>query len=273
MHIIRSLNPRFALLLTLLVGCDGPVRYEVLTFELVAPVGTYGIRVAVPPDYAGVNDHATIYVLDSPWYFDQVAAQAERLRQAGYPSVLVVGIGWGRDREVDYTPTVANLSAGGLTGSPRTGGGGADEFMEFLAQVLIPYMEHQFAVNPYRTGRTLLGHSLGGLFVAHAFVSHPDLFANYLMLSPSVWYDDALVLHSEQDRREELSAHTHLVYLSHGELEPAQLFTAMLGDRLERHYPGSDVKLDVIRRRNHSSSASPAITAGLEYYFDNRAAP
>lgn len=134
-------------------------------------------------------------------------------------------------------------------------------------------MERQFAADPDRTGRVLLGHSLGGLLVAHAFVAQPDLFGNYLMLSPSVWYDDAIVLHTEEDRRDDLTSQKHVVYVSHGELEPAQLFTAMLADRLERHYPGSRVNFDVIRRRNHSSSANPAIRAGLASYFENRVTP
>lgn len=108
--------------LILASGCDEPERYEVFTAALTAPAATYPIRVAVPPDYSGANQHAAIYVLDSPWYFDHVADEAERLRLAEHPSVLVVGIGWGRDREVDYTPTVANLSGGGTTESPRRGG-------------------------------------------------------------------------------------------------------------------------------------------------------
>ena len=50
--------------------------------------------------------------------------------------MLVVGIGYGNDRTVDYTPTKTN-----------DGEGGAEEFMLFIKNELIPKMENEYAAD------------------------------------------------------------------------------------------------------------------------------
>ncbi len=71
-------------------------------------------------------------------------------------NVLVVGIGYGNDRAVDYTPV-----EGG--GGAVKGGGGAEKFMLFIKNELIPKMENEYGADTSRMSRTILGHSFGGL--------------------------------------------------------------------------------------------------------------
>ncbi len=44
--------------------------------------------------------------------------------------------------------------------------------------------------------RTFAGHSLGGLPGAYALFRHPDMFDNYILGSPPVWYNDIEILQS-----------------------------------------------------------------------------
>src|SRR4029453_18801224 len=69
--------------------------------------------------------------------------------------------------------------------------GGADNFLKFFETEVIPEIEKQYRVQPYRI---FAGHSLGGLFAIHAMINKPGLFNSYIAVSPSLqWeHDEAL---------------------------------------------------------------------------------
>ena len=99
----------------------------------------------------------------------------------------MVSIGYGYDRALDYTPTKA-----------KEGDGGADKFMAFIKDELIPKMELDFGADTLRKNRIIIGHSFGGLFAAYAFTNYNNVFGNYIMLSPSLWYDNEILFQMEQ---------------------------------------------------------------------------
>src|SRR6188508_691804 len=84
--------------------------------------GNYEIKIALPCNYdPEYRKYATIYVLDGEDNLDFVTAEAGRLsRKYSTDGVLVVSIGYGKDRATDYTPTKAQ------------GEGGAPLFMQFI---------------------------------------------------------------------------------------------------------------------------------------------
>ena len=45
----------------------------------------------------------------------------------------------------------------------------------------------------------LFGHSLGGLFALHVLFTHPEAFKTYLVLSPSIWFNNRVVLSHEAE--------------------------------------------------------------------------
>ncbi len=65
--------------------------------------------------------------------------------------------------------------------------GGADNFLRFINEELIPHVEKTYRTAPFRT---LIGHSFGGLFAIHALVESPDTFDAYIAISPSLQWDD-----------------------------------------------------------------------------------
>jgi hypothetical protein len=102
--------------------------------------------------------------------------------------MIIVGIGnyeYDRIRDLPTTHSVFNID--GTIDSLRwkTSGGG-ENFLKFLKDELMPYVEKNYNVSP---NRILLGHSLGGLLTIHCLLTHPEMFASYIAVSPSLWWD------------------------------------------------------------------------------------
>lgn len=88
-------------------------------------------------------------------------------------------------RQRDYTPPAP--------GQPLADDqGGADRLLDFIAARLLPEARRLGPVDERRTA--LYGHSLGGLFVLHALMQRPGLFARHVASSPSVWWNQGQVL-------------------------------------------------------------------------------
>ncbi|MEQ8415686.1 MAG: alpha/beta hydrolase-fold protein [Imperialibacter sp.] len=225
---------------------------------------TYKIKVGLPLDYnsSGIK-HSSIYVLDGEENFDFVANHCEEISDRySVTNVVVVGIGYGNDRELDYTPTKI---------SPTTGGGG--DFLRFLENELVPRIEQEFSVDTTRNSRAILGHSYGGLFVACALAVNNQLFGNYILLSPSIWFDNEVSLLLEKEYRERNRDKPQLVFLGIGQSEnlgrmqaPFEAFYQTLRDNY------SSISLSKNREDDldHMGSKNPNIIKGLTYYFKNR---
>jgi predicted alpha/beta superfamily hydrolase len=157
---------------------------------------TYNIKVALPQNYSPQTEkYAAIYVLDGEENFNFVADKCSSISSDFATSnVLVVAIGYGKDRAIDYTPV-----EGG--GGAVNGGGGAEKFLLFIKNELIPKIENEYGADTLRIKRTILGHSFGGLCGAYAFTNYNKVFGNYILLSPSLWYADEIVFKFEQEHR------------------------------------------------------------------------
>lgn len=67
-----------------------------------------------------------------------------------------------------------------------TSGGSAD-FIQFIEEELQVYIETNYMVDSVKT---LIGQSLGGLLATEILFKNPDLFTNYIIVSPSLWWGD-----------------------------------------------------------------------------------
>ncbi len=225
---------------------------------------TYPIKVALPENYDSEGQkYATIYVLDGEDNFDFVAENCKKIsHDLSTSNVLVVSIGYGNDRADDYTPSKA-----------MEGGGGAEKFMQFIEHELIPKIESDFAVDTVRECRVILGHSFGGLLGAYAFTNHNNVFGNYIMLSPSIWYDNEIMLKLEQENRIANSKNHQLVYLGIGQLENEGRMLAPFEafyQRLLNNYPDIALSHHLEPQLGHMGSRNPNTLKGLNFYFQNR---
>jgi ferri-bacillibactin esterase len=144
-----------------------------------------------------------LYLLDPAGTLDIVVG-TKRLfdifSQGALPLTYIVGIGYA-DTDIegrrfrDFTPTDAPLPAGIEVRLPF-GLGGASRYLETIKAVVLPQLESFYPLDPEQ--RALLGYSLSGRFVAYVLFANPDLFARYLAISPSLWWDNASVLRDEE---------------------------------------------------------------------------
>lgn len=251
------------LLLLSMASCKkepfNPNLTKQFTIQSAANGASYSVKVAVPENYnPSTQKYAAMYVLDGDDNFDNVAKQCQKLSN----DVLVISIGYGNNRAFDYTPTKAGHH-----------GGGAEKFMLFIKNELIPKMESDYAADTSRAGRAIIGHSFGGLFVAYAFAAYNHVFGNYLMLSPSLWYDNEILFKMEQDNRSANSKNQQLVYMGIGALEGDGRMQAPFEgfyQRLAHYYPQMKLTKRIVPGLDHMGSRDPNITEALKYYFQNR---
>jgi predicted alpha/beta superfamily hydrolase len=256
------------LIMTLLLGsCTEEEFNPNLTREFTIPSASLGasykIKVGLPENYQATEKYASIYVLDGDENFDLVANQCQQISSHyGTQNAVVVSIGYGRDRNIDYTPTKV---------STDTGGGA--EFLAFIESELIPRMERDFSIDTARSSRVILGHSYGGLFGACVFAVNNKLFGNYLLLSPSIWFDNEVSLLLEMDNRTANKNRHQLVFLGLGEAEnsgrmqaPFEAFYQTLRD----NYADMKLTRNLEKNLDHVGSKNPNIIKSLHYYFQNR---
>ncbi len=101
------------------------------------------------------------------------------------PASIVVGIA-NVDRRRDFTyPTTIQKDKERFKTA-----GNSDKFIAFIEKELQPYIEKKFKVN----NRTIIGQSLGGLLATEILLKKPTLFNQYIIISPSIWWDNGSLL-------------------------------------------------------------------------------
>ncbi|WP_206485405.1 alpha/beta hydrolase-fold protein [Thalassotalea sp. G2M2-11] len=141
------------------------------------------IQIHLPDAYlTSKNRFPVLYLTDGPGHFSHTVGTMNFLADNGrIPQMIIVGVA-NTDRTRDLTPKIL------ISKDERfQNGGGADNFLEFFEQELIPYIEKNYRTQPYRV---FSGHSFGGLFAINAFLTKPQLFNAYISVSPSLWWDE-----------------------------------------------------------------------------------
>ncbi|SDR98024.1 alpha/beta hydrolase [Winogradskyella sediminis] len=105
------------------------------------------------------------------------------------PESIVVGIG-NVDRKKDFTYPSQNK----LDQKEFPTSGKSENFIAFIQKELQPFIDQT-----YRTAelKTIIGQSLGGLLATEILFKFPNLFDNYIIVSPSLWWDDEKLLNEK----------------------------------------------------------------------------
>lgn len=107
------------------------------------------------------------------------------------PKTIVVGISnTDRKRDFTYPSTIKEEQKT----YPTTGG--SEKFISFIETELIPFIKANYKVN---TNATLIGQSLGGLLASEILLKKPALFSHYVIVSPSLWWDNGSLLNYKSD--------------------------------------------------------------------------
>lgn len=150
------------------------------------------ILVSTPRGYEqGTARYPVLYMTDGDAHLVHTRGTVDFLSRNGrMPDVIVVGVA-NTNRTRDLTPTKAFRRQADGTRVLVEGSGGASRFLDFFEKELIPFVEAKYRTAPLRV---LAGHSLGGLFVLTALVERPGLFGAAIAASPSLAWDDDVIL-------------------------------------------------------------------------------
>lgn len=156
------------------------------------------VIVYLPPGYdpRAADRYPVLYLHDGQNVFDratsfgeewQVDESAQRLIASGaIEPVIIVGIyNTGDHRLEEYTPTVA---------SEDGRGGHADDYGRMLVEELKPFVDRTYKTLPSASSTAVGGSSLGGLLTMHLGLRYPTAFGRLAVMSPSVWWDDRVLL-------------------------------------------------------------------------------
>lgn len=149
------------------------------------------LNIYLPEGFHKDSSYPVIYLLDG-------SADEDFIHVAGLvqfynfpwvnvlPKSIVVGIA-NMDRRRDFTfPTTIEKDKKDF---PTTGG--SEKFIRFIEKELLPYINQSFKTNG---SNMLIGQSLGGLLATEVLFKKPDLFSQYVIVSPSLWWDKESLL-------------------------------------------------------------------------------
>jgi predicted alpha/beta superfamily hydrolase len=136
--------------------------------------------------------YPVLFLLDGDSEFFHTAGIVEFLAGAGrIPEMIIVGV-VNTVRSRDLTPESRDTEE--VAFWPAVGG--ADQFLRFFQNELIPFVDESFRTVPYRVIR---GQSFGGLLAIYDMMSPSPTFNAYLTSSPVVgWNFDTLIKHAPE---------------------------------------------------------------------------
>jgi hypothetical protein len=241
----------------------------------------YQIAVGLPASYATTDQHyPVLYLLDGNWLFPMAQSVARMMyfspEVRDIPEVVIVGIGYNSDsladqmafRSRDYTPTehLESVLAGRESFSWTEiveHSGGAAAFLDFITNDLFPYIDSKYRTDP--NNRIGHGDSLGGLFMLYTLFHQPASFDRYLIVSPSIWWDEKVVLQHETTYAENHNDLAAKVFLASGDLELEILtdVAQLLINLQSREYPSLDINYTVMQNETHLSIMAHGMATGL----------
>lgn len=225
---------------------------------------TRKLNVYLPLSYTWdtAKTYPVIYLLDGS--MDEDFVHISGLVQFGsfswvnmLPESIVIGIA-NVDRRRDYTFPSSNKED--VRDNPTSGH--SERFIQFIENELIDIVNNRYRVTEERT---LIGQSLGGLLATEILMKKPDLFDNYIIISPSLWWNDESLLSFPM-------AHTSspkLVYIGVGKegdmmVRPARALHAKLDASLNKE---SELIYTYFENNDHANILHVAVYDAFEKLF------
>jgi len=269
-HTILSMTLIF--LTNLLLGQELPEKISETDFSIGKTVNikskvldeTRELNIYLPSSYSADSSktYPVIYLLDGSRNEDFIHISG--IVQFGsfswinmIPESIVVGIG-NVDRKRDFTyPSKNELDQKEFPTS-----GQSEKFISFLKNELQPFID-----STYRTAgiKTIIGQSLGGLLVTEILFEKPELFDNFIIVSPSLWWDDEKLM----DRQPKPYDSTKSIFIAGGkEGEVMERTAKELFDKLEKNKKqNTNLFYEFLKDKTHGDALHVAVYNAFEKIF------
>ena len=254
-------------------------QFEIKSKSVEAEI--YPIEITLPDGYDSTKQYPIVYFTDA-WFGSQsFSSTYKRLRMVGViEPIIVVGIGtngdmtdWRMERLRDLTPT--NISdydyPDSLTIGSKGISGGAANFLSFIKNELIPVVEGKYPSDTLNRG--FVGYSLGGLFGAYILSSEPQIFQHYLLGSPSLRYDNFVMINRLKETTPDKFSSIKSIFISVGEEESGDYLKGFADLRdliLKMKLPNLKLKSIIIEGEGHLLASSTAMVKGLKFMYGTK---
>lgn len=245
-------QPTMPFVLGVIDSVDSPTLHEKRRLNIYLPEG-------YSPDSAA--RYPVIYLLDG-------SADEDFIHVAGLvqfcnfpwvdvlPKSIVVGIS-NVDRKRDFSfPTTVEKDRADY---PTTGG--SEAFIAFIEKELQPYIDGRYKTN---SKKMLLGQSLGGLLATEILFKKPHLFTHYVIVSPSVWWDNGSLLNFRPKILERGGGQKPAVHIVVGKEGKVMEKGAKRLYKMLKKAPAMNVTFRFLRNRNHATIHHDAAYGAFE---------
>ena len=135
------------------------------------------VIVFLPPGYAKQKSrrYPVVYALHG------YSIGAEQwTKEIHVPQTIEGAIAQGAQEMIVVLPDSKTVHNGSMYSSSVTTG----DFEQFIARVVVSYIDAHYRTIPKRTSRGLVGHSMGGYGASRIGMKHPDVFGSLYIMSP-----------------------------------------------------------------------------------------
>ena len=177
------------------------------------------------------------------------------------PPMIVVALSTNRKGARDLTPTQ----------TPEYGptSGGANNFIKFFKEELIPYIDKNYRTRPYRV---IWSHSIAGTFSIYALLSTPEVFNAYLVSSPWFTYDgeSKFLLQNAEKFLKKRTTQENFLFITVGN-EPELLPSIEGFNHILKNTAPKGLKWEYrpLKNEDHNSMMSRCLQEGLRVLYSN----
>lgn len=184
------------------------------------------------------------------------------------PKSIVVGIATvDRRRDFTFPTTVENDK----TRFPTTGH--SDKFIAFIEKELQPFIDKKYKTTE---SKTIIGQSLGGLLETEILFKKPSLFNKYVIVSPSLWWNNGSLLNTDSEIFQEDFKQQTEIYVAVGKegLTPTEIPRVMevdanlLAEKIKASKSKNiKVYFDYFPEENHGTILHPAVSNSFKFFY------
>ena len=217
---------RALILAVMALAFSGPALAQPSGGETVSIGTTYSIRatafegerritVRLPNGYAAQPEKRfpVMYVIDGgpEQDFPHIAGISQsRDMNYSFERFILIGIET-VNRRIELSPPVREGALKEYQGSLGATPGGSNNFRAFIAGDVKPWVEAHFRANG-QDG--VIGESLAGLFIVESLLMQPELFDDWIAISPSLWWNNMEIALAARDRFTTMPASKERIYIA-----------------------------------------------------------
>ena len=201
------------------------------------------VWIYLPADYAtSGKKYPVIYMHDGQnlfddytsgygeWGIDEILDKLSPKEES-----IIVGIDHGGEyRITEYDPY-----------DTKYGKGRGDDYVDFLAKTLKPYIDGHYHTKKEARNTTIAGSSMGGLISMYAILKYPDVFGNAGVFSPAFWISPEIYKYAQEKDLKKYSR----IYFACGDAESESMVSDM------------EKMIALIRKKGISTQNTPEFVA------------